>query len=329
MALRLPRRAAVLAALCVLCAPILTGAFELSASERVAAERIAELAQTDEGIATLQQLLSTNAMNHDTQPLSGVGRGTFKAEAYGGEEEELLEEELTAVDSKQGKGFKLAFYPKNSTVFDPMKSKSFRVVPKQMFLLGYADNTHLKGFQGRDVVQLGDFFVDTKFGSITDCNSPDFNNVDGIMGFGMPVQHQAAPPPPSGLGAMMGGGGGGGSGAPPVVLPLPLLFGLTDPAVKDSANNHVLSRRAFSFMSTDNAAEIQLGGSLSFPLSLLRSLSTSFSLSLMLARALPPSLPVSLYHFLYLSLFLPPFLLPYLLLSTVLSLATPPPHPKG
>jgi len=130
-------------------------------------------------------------------------------------------------------------------------------VPKQMFLLGYADNTHLKGFQSRDVVQLGDFFVDTKFGSITDCNSPDFNNVDGILGFGMPVQHQAAPPPPSGIGAMMAGGGGDG---PTVTLPLPLLFGLTDPAVKNSAKNHVLSRRAFSFMSTDNAAEIQLGG---------------------------------------------------------------------
>jgi hypothetical protein len=26
-----------------------------------------------------------------------------------------------------------------------------------------------------------------KFGSITDCNSPDFNGVDGIVGFGMPV----------------------------------------------------------------------------------------------------------------------------------------------
>ncbi|KAJ1471545.1 hypothetical protein T484DRAFT_1843650 [Baffinella frigidus] len=207
----------------------------------------------------MQQLLSTDEDPPGIPPLSGVGRGTLKSEAYGEEEgEELLEEDLTGVQSKQGAGFKIAFYPKNSTVFDPMKSKSFRVVPKQMFLLGYADNTHLKGFQSRDVVQLGDFFVDTKFGSITDCNSPDFNNVDGILGFGMPVQHQAAPPPPSGLGAMMGGGGGGG--APPVVLPLPLLFGLTDPTIKNSENNHVLSRRAFSFMSTDTAAEIQLGG---------------------------------------------------------------------
>jgi hypothetical protein len=52
-----------------------------------------------------------------------------------------------------------------------------------MFLLGYADKTHLKGFQSKDVVHLGDFFVSTAFGSITDCNSPDFNGVDGFFFF--------------------------------------------------------------------------------------------------------------------------------------------------
>ncbi len=42
-------------------------------------------------------------------------------------------------------------------------------------MLGYADNTHLKGFQGNDVVQLGDYFVKADFGAVTDCDSPDFN----------------------------------------------------------------------------------------------------------------------------------------------------------
>jgi len=42
----------------------------------------------------------------------------------------------------------------------------------------------LKGFQSRDIVRLGDYSVEAKFGSITDCNSPDFNGVDGIAGFG-------------------------------------------------------------------------------------------------------------------------------------------------
>ena len=41
---------------------------------------------------------------------------------------------------------------------------------------------------------------------------------------------------------------------------MPLLFALTDPTKKDDERNHKLARRAFSFMSTDDAAEIQLGG---------------------------------------------------------------------
>lgn len=42
-------------------------------------------------------------------------------------------------------------------------------------MLGYADNTHLKGFQGNDVVQLGDYYVKANFGAVTNCDSPDFN----------------------------------------------------------------------------------------------------------------------------------------------------------
>jgi len=49
-------------------------------------------------------------------------------------------------------------------------------------------------------------------------------------------------------------------GMPTPQLPLPLLFDLTDPRVKNNAKNHMLKRRAFSFFSTDDEAEIQLGG---------------------------------------------------------------------
>mmetsp|Transcript_47923 Transcript_47923/g.150321 ORF Transcript_47923/g.150321 Transcript_47923/m.150321 type:complete len:513 (+) Transcript_47923:337-1875(+) len=150
----------------------------------------------------------------------------------------------------------LHFDPRNSSVYDPLRSKTFSLVPKAVFLLSYADETHLKGFQSKDVVKLGDYFVETKFGSVTECNSPDFNGLDGIVGFGMPVQHQSAPPPPSGVSDMMPRSGDGISAS----LPVPLLFALTDPTVKDNARNHVLERRAFSFLSTDSLAELQLGG---------------------------------------------------------------------
>ena len=74
---------------------------------------------------------------------------------------------LDKVKTRQGAGFKIAFYPGNSTVYNPLVSKTFKVVPKQMFLLQYADNSALKGFQSRDIVRLGDYSVKAKFGSIT------------------------------------------------------------------------------------------------------------------------------------------------------------------
>ncbi len=44
-------------------------------------------------------------------------------------------------------------------MYNPLVSKTFKVVPKQMFLLQYADNSALKGFQSRDIVRLGDYSV--------------------------------------------------------------------------------------------------------------------------------------------------------------------------
>lgn len=143
----------------------------------------------------------------------------------------------------------------------------------QAFVLGYADNTHLQGFQGRDVVQLGEYHMVAPFGAVTDCNSPDFNGIDGIVGFGMPSPAGPPPPPAGGggggggmmgmMGGMAGGGGGGGSfgsmnHAPPS-LPLPLLFSLTSDKGLVAGDKR-LKRRAFSFVSTDDKGEIHLGG---------------------------------------------------------------------
>ena len=169
-----------------LCLSSCIHAVQLTAAERKAAEAVVLLASTEQGRTELHSQL---AWADDQGDLVSPHNSNNQAR------KQMLSDGSPA--TTQGKGFKVPFYPGNSTVFDPLKSKTFRVVPKQMFLLGYADNTHLKGYQGRDVVQIGDNYVDTKFGAITDCNSPDFNGVDGIVGFGMPVQHQAAPPPPS------------------------------------------------------------------------------------------------------------------------------------
>ena len=102
----------------------------------------------------------------------------------------LIEDQAQAQaeQEEQGAGFDIKFVPANSTVFNPDLSHTFKVVPHQSFVLGYADNTHLKGYQGKDVVQLGDYYAFADFGAVTDCNSPDFNDVDGIVGFSQGVR---------------------------------------------------------------------------------------------------------------------------------------------
>jgi len=127
------------------------------------------------------------------------------------------------------------YRPNDSRHFDLQKTSSFSADTTKQFDLAYADGTELKGFSGFDVVQLGNFHGRAPFGVITDCNSPDFNGVDGILGFGLPKP--------------------GFEGSQ---LPRPILWALTDKDVKDS-NAQELTRK-FSFFSTDTAAELQLGG---------------------------------------------------------------------
>ena len=178
---------------------------ELTASERAKAERLAVISRNRAARNRLQTLLEIDQLDDVSQnraPLLSMLTGEASDDDDEGGEVRASSgtslptssatSMLDEIKKRQGAGFKLAFYPGNSTVYDPLRSKTFKVVPKQMFLLQYADNSALKGFQSRDIVRLGDYSVEAKFGSITDCNSPDFNGVDGIMGFGMPVK---TPPP--------------------------------------------------------------------------------------------------------------------------------------
>jgi hypothetical protein len=89
----------------------------------------------------------------------------------------LVVSESKNCDPKKDSGcmkFTRPFYPEecwaafpggpNCTRFDPMKSKTLNYVDHGMFLLQYADNSALKGYEAHDVVQLGDFYTYTKFG---------------------------------------------------------------------------------------------------------------------------------------------------------------------
>ena len=87
------------------------------------------------------------------------------------------------------------------------------------------------------VVQLGDFHGMAPFGLLYQCNSPDFNGVDGILGFGLPKP-----------------------GKEGRQLPRPILWALTDGKETRQDSNTQELHRKFSFFSTDTAAELQLGG---------------------------------------------------------------------
>jgi hypothetical protein len=136
-------------------------------------------------------------------------------------------------------GFDEPFHPTRSEAFNPMASKTFTRADGR-YQLKYADTTELRGFVGEDKVTLGNYDVVTKFGCITFCNSPDFNGVDGILGFGVPPK------------AARNG------------LPLPLFqaisFGPGEKPAQQQLQGHLLKQRKFSFFATDTSAELQLGG---------------------------------------------------------------------
>ena len=85
---------------------------------------------------------------------------------------------------KEQQYFDEAYAPEQSRHLDISKDSSFKAEPSKTFDLNYADGSHLRGFTGNSMVGIGDYSAQAPFGVLTDCNSPDFNGVDGILGFG-------------------------------------------------------------------------------------------------------------------------------------------------
>ena len=56
----------------------------------------------------------------------------------------------------------------------------------------FLDKTNLLGYDGQDMAKLGRYSVETRLGMITHCNSANFNDVDGIIGFGWANQNRSA-----------------------------------------------------------------------------------------------------------------------------------------
>lgn len=96
-------------------------AIQLSLTERKSAERVVLLSSTEQGRTELHSQLAWADDQGDIASNSNSPGQTKK---------QILSDSSSG--AKQGTGFKVPFYPGNSTVFDPLKSKTFRVVPKQV-----------------------------------------------------------------------------------------------------------------------------------------------------------------------------------------------------
>lgn len=100
----------------------------------------------------------------------------------------------------------------------------------------FLDKTNLLGYDGQDFAQLGKYRVETRMGMVTSCNSANFNDVDGILGFGWADQNRSAA----------------------------ILKTLTQPGrpswgIKQPSDFNMMPRK-FAFTATEDVGELQLGG---------------------------------------------------------------------
>jgi hypothetical protein len=76
--------------------------------------------------------------------------------------------------------------------FQPSKSSTFSLIKLDNVNVTFLDNTNLRGYDGADMATLGKYGVMTRMGMIEHCNSRNFDDVDGILGFGWADQPRSA-----------------------------------------------------------------------------------------------------------------------------------------
>jgi len=78
----------------------------------------------------------------------------------------------------------LAYANHRGRFFEPSDSSTFSLIKLDNVDITFLDKTNLKGYDGADMATLGRYQVMTRMGMIEHCNSANFNDVDGILGFG-------------------------------------------------------------------------------------------------------------------------------------------------
>jgi len=76
--------------------------------------------------------------------------------------------------------------------FRPAVSSTFSLIKLDNVNVTFLDNTNLRGYDAADMATLGQYTVQTRMGMIEHCNSRNFDDVDGILGFGWADQPRSA-----------------------------------------------------------------------------------------------------------------------------------------
>ena len=118
--------------------------------------------------------------------------------------------------------------------FHPNKSTSF-INEEQLFKVEYLDDASLTGFVAEDIVQLGDYYVSTRFGCVTKSKGHDWAQADGILGMGFPAAALRS-------------------------VPFPLFWALTDQTKVQLDSSNILMNRIFTLMLSQDRGELVLGG---------------------------------------------------------------------
>mmetsp|Transcript_20517 Transcript_20517/g.32092 ORF Transcript_20517/g.32092 Transcript_20517/m.32092 type:complete len:489 (+) Transcript_20517:120-1586(+) len=84
------------------------------------------------------------------------------------------------------------YHNNRGSFFHPKDSSTFKLVKLNNVNVTFLDHTNLLGYDGQDMALLGKYQVETRLGMITHCNSANFNDVDGIIGFGWANQNRSA-----------------------------------------------------------------------------------------------------------------------------------------
>eukprot|EP00282_Hemiselmis_andersenii_P035498 CAMPEP_0169447008 /NCGR_PEP_ID=MMETSP1042-20121227/11289_1 /TAXON_ID=464988 /ORGANISM="Hemiselmis andersenii, Strain CCMP1180" /LENGTH=478 /DNA_ID=CAMNT_0009558533 /DNA_START=20 /DNA_END=1456 /DNA_ORIENTATION=+ len=120
--------------------------------------------------------------------------------------------------------------------FHPTESSTFQLVKLGNVNVTFLDKTNLLGYDGQDFAQLGKYRVETRMGMITSCNSANFNDVDGILGFGWANQNRSA-----------------------AILKTLTQRGRPHWDIEQPDSFHEMPRK-FAFTATEDLGELQLGG---------------------------------------------------------------------